>query len=142
MGEKASLNLEKRYWKIVLNGKSCACTNTKSILGHALVIWSKVLNSSFLLLYFFNLLLSLSLFLFSSLFSLSPFLLIHSRVIYHDFSTNFSTHVWVRCSEFLYPLSPLLEFSTLSYKAAGSLLRHYLHINAARELARQHLMWR
>ena len=74
MGKKASLNLGKRYWKIVLNGKSCACTNTKSILGHALVMWSKVLNSSFLLLYFFNLLLSLSLFLFSSLFFfLSPF---------------------------------------------------------------------
>ena len=73
MGKKTSLNLGKRYWKIVLNGKSCACTNTKSILGHALVMWSKVLNSSFLLLYFFNLLLSLSLFLFSSLFSLCLF---------------------------------------------------------------------
>ena len=73
MGEKASLNLGKRYWKIVLNGKSCACTSTKSIFRHALVIWSKILNSSFLLLYFFNLLLSLSLFLFFRLFSLSPF---------------------------------------------------------------------
>ena len=73
MGEKASLNPGKRYWKIVLNGKSYTCTNTISILGHALVIWSRVLNSSFLLLYFFNILLSLSLFLFSSLFSLCLF---------------------------------------------------------------------
>ena len=138
--EKASLNLGKRYWKIVLNGKSCACTYTKSILGHALVIWSKVLNFSFLLLYFFNLLLSLSFFFL--VFFLCVFLLIPFRVIYHDFSTNFSAHVWVRCSEFLCPLSPLLEPSTLSCKAAVSLLKHHLHINAARELAGQHLMRR
>ena len=35
---------------------------------------------------------------------------------------------------------PLLEPSTLSCKAACSLVRHHLHINAARELAGQHLM--
>ena len=35
---------------------------------------------------------------------------------------------------------PLLEPSTLSYKAACSLFRHHLHINEARELAGQHLM--
>ena len=58
-GKKASLNLGKRYWKIVLIGKSYICTNTKSILGHALVVWLRVQNSFFLLLYFFNLLLSL-----------------------------------------------------------------------------------
>ena len=40
---------------------------------------------------------------------------------------------------FLLPL-PLLEPSILSYKAACSLFRHYLHINATRELAGQHLM--
>ena len=39
----------------------------------------------------------------------------------------------------LLPL-PFLEPSILSYKAACSLFRHHLHINAARELARQHLM--
>ena len=39
----------------------------------------------------------------------------------------------------LLPL-PLLESSTLSCKAACSLFRHHLHINAARELVRQHLM--
>ena len=38
VGEKASLNLGKRYWKTVLKGKSCTCTNTKNILGHALVV--------------------------------------------------------------------------------------------------------
>ena len=33
-----------------------------------------------------------------------------------------------------------LEPSTFSYKAACSLFRHHLHINAVRELAGQHLM--
>ena len=37
---------------------------------------------------------------------------------------------------------PLLKPSTLSCKAACSLFRHHLHINAARELAGQHLMRR
>ena len=41
---------------------------------------------------------------------------------------------------FLCPPLPLLEPSTLSCKAACSLFRHHLHINAARELAGQHLM--
>ena len=132
------MNPGKRYWKIVLKGKSCICTNTKSIFGHALVVWSRVQNSFFLLLYFFNLLLSFSIFLFFLLlFFWSLF-----RVIYYSFYTNFSTHVWVRCSEFLCPLSPLVEPSTLSCKAVGSLLRHHLHINAVRELAGQHLMRR
>ena len=36
--------------------------------------------------------------------------------------------------------SPLLEPSTLSYKAACLLFRHHFHINAARELTRQHIM--
>ena len=137
VGEKASLNLGKRYWKMVLKGKSCTCINTKSIIGHALVAWSRVQNSFLLLMYFFNLLLFFFslFFLFFSL----PFLLIHFRVIYYGFYTNFSTHVWVKCSEFLCPLSPLLEPSTLSCKAAGLLFRHHLHINVARELAGQHL---
>ena len=39
------------------------------------------------------------------------------------------------CSPF-----PFLEPSTLSCKAACSLFRYHLHINAARELAGQHLM--
>ena len=149
MGEKASLNLGKRYWNIVLKGKNCTCTHTESILGHALVVRSRVQNSFLLLLYFFHHFLSfclsflfcfLSLFLiffFSSFLSFFPF-----RVIYYGFYNNFSIHVWVRCLEFLCPLSPLLEPSTLSCKAASSLLSHHFHINAARELVRQHLMRR
>ena len=43
---------------------------------------------------------------------------------------------------FLCSLLPLLEPSTLSCKAACSLFRHHLHINAVRELAGQHLMRR
>ena len=144
MREKTSLNLGKRYWKIILKGKSCTCTNTKSIIGHALVVWSRVQNSFYLLLYFFNHLLSFCL---SLLFRFCPFFssflfFIPFRVIYYWFYTNFSNHVWIRCSEFLCPLSPLVEPSTLSCKAVGSLLRHHLHINAARELAGQHLMRR
>ena len=129
MGEKANLNLGKRYWKIVLKGKSCTCTNTKSILGHALVVWSRVQYSFFLLLYFLQPFAPSLLFLFYFPFFLI-FLFIHFRVIYYGFYTNFSTHVWVRCSEFLYPLSSFLEPYTLNCKAAGSLLRHHLHINA------------
>ena len=43
---------------------------------------------------------------------------------------------------FFVPLSPLLEPSTPNCKAACLLFRHHLHINAARELAGQHLMRR
>ena len=44
---------------------------------------------------------------------------------------------------FFFPLIlPFLESSTLSCKAACSLCRHHLHINAARGLATQHLMRR
>ena len=44
---------------------------------------------------------------------------------------------------FLQPFAlSLLEPSTLSCKAACSLFRHHLHINAARELVGQHLMRR
>ena len=41
---------------------------------------------------------------------------------------------------FFYSPSPLLEPSTLNCKAVCLLFRHHLHINAARELAGQHLM--
>ena len=40
------------------------------------------------------------------------------------------------------PLLPFPESSILSCKTARSLFRHHLHINAARGLAGQHLMWR
>ena len=42
----------------------------------------------------------------------------------------------------LYPISHLLEPSTISYKATCLLFRHHLHINVARELVGKHLMWR
>ena len=120
----------------MLNGKSYKCTHAKGILGHALTVWSIVKNSSVLLLYFFNLLLS---FLFCVFFFV-PFLWIPFRVIYYGFFTIFSIHVRVRCWEFSYSISPLLEPSTLSYKTACLLFRHHLHINAARELVGQYLM--
>ena len=41
-----------------------------------------------------------------------------------------------------YPILHLHEPSTTSYKATYSLFRYHLHINAARELAGKHLMWR
>ena len=45
-------------------------------------------------------------------------------------------------SPFFPLLLPFLESSILSCKAARSLFRHHLHINAARGLAGQHLMRR
>ena len=72
---------------------------------------------------------------------LCPFLFIFLRIIYYGF-TPFSPSTCgsgVGSPFFLFPLS-LLEPSILSYKAACSLFRHHLHINAVRELARQHLM--
>ena len=118
-------------------------THARSILGPVLVLRLRVLNSSFLLLYFFTLLLSLSL-------SLSPF----SYLFLSSFPLNlFSYYILWFLHQFLHPRVgqvlgilflcsplPLLEPSTLSCKAACSLFRHHLHINAARELAGQHLM--
>ena len=84
-----------------------------------------------------------ALFSFSLFFFFCPlFLWIHFRVIYYGFCTIFSIHMWVRCWEFFCPISPLLEPSTLSCKAACLLFKHHLHINAARELAGQHLIRR
>ena len=45
-------------------------------------------------------------------------------------------------SPFFLLLLPFLESSILNCKAACSLFRHHLHINAARGLVGQHLMWR
>ena len=90
---------------------------------------------------FFPFSLSFFLVFFFCLPSLFPFL----RIIYYGFFTISSINVWVRCwrSFFFFPLIlPFLESSTLSCKAACSLCRHHLHINAARGLATQHLMRR
>ena len=123
----------------MLNGKSHTRIHTKSILRYDLSVWSIIKNSSFLLLYFFHLFLSFSLFYF---FFRPPFLWIFFRVIYYCFCTISSIHEWVRCWKFFFfcSPSPLLEPSTLSCKAACLLFRHHLHINAARKLAGQHLM--
>ena len=113
----------------MLKGKSYTRTYTESILGHALVLGLRVLNSSFLLLYFFNL---FSVFL--------PFSL--SSYYIQWFFTPFppSTCGSTVGSLFSLLLLPLLEPSILSCKAACSLFRHHLHINVARELAGQYLM--
>ena len=130
VGEKTSLNLRKRYWSIVLKGKGCTCTNPESILGHALVVRSRVQNSFLLLLYFFHLFLIFLLFY--------PFSCYILRFLHQFLHPSVSQVFRVSLS----PFAPSLEPSTLSCKSAGSLLRHQLHINAAREVARQHLMRR
>ena len=124
----------------MLKGKNYTRTYTESILGHALVLGLRVLNSSFLLLYFFNLyVFSFSFFLQS--FSVSPPFSLSSYYMLWFFtpfpSSTCGSGVGSPFS--LLPL-PLLESSIFSCKAACSLFRHHLHINAARELARQHLM--
>ena len=75
-----------------------------------------------------------------SLTSLFFFLFFPFFVIYHGFCTILFIHMWVRSWELPCPIPHLLKPSTLSYKAACLLFRHHLHINAARELAGQHLM--
>ena len=124
----------------MLKGKSYTRTYTESIFRNALVLRLRVLNSSFLLLYFFNLyVLSLSFFLQS--FSMSPPFSLSSYYILWFFTPFPSSTCGsgVGSPFFLLPL-PLLEPSILSCKATCSLFWHHLHINAARELAGQHLM--
>ena len=122
----------------MLNGKSHTCIHTKSILGHALSVWSIMKNSSFLLLYFFHLFLSFSfLYFFSVLHSLNLFSCYILLFLHHFLHPHVSQVLGVF---FLCSPSPLLEISTLSCKAACLLFRHHLHINTARELAGQHLM--
>ena len=95
-------------------------------------------NSSFLLLYFFHLFLSFPLlFLFSSSFSLNLLSCYILPFLHHFLNPRVSQVLGVF---FLCSPSPLLDPSTFSCKAASLLFRHHLHINAARELARQHLM--
>ena len=137
MGEKASLNLGKRYWLIVLEGKSYTCTNTKKLPWLCLV---SMINGLGFFLSFYCCISSTSLFPFCLSFSL--FLFIPFSVIYHSFCAVFIIHVWVRSWELPCPILHLLEPSTLSCKATCLLFRHHLHINVARELAGQYLMRR
>ena len=84
--------------------------------------------------------LSLSFFspvLFSMLLSLNPFSYYILWFLHHFLHPRVGQVLGVLF--FCSPL-PLLEPSTLSCKAACSLFRHHLHINAARELAGQHLI--
>ena len=116
-------------------------TDAKSILGHALVLGLRVMNSSFLLLYFFNLLLFFSLSFSSSFLFCLPFFLsffvLFTMVLHHFLHPRVSQVFGVLF--FLFSL-PLFEPSILSCKVACSLFMHHLHINAAKELAGQHLM--
>ena len=95
-----------------------------------------------LLLYFFNLFCSFPFFFFFPVFFLCPFFSVFLRIIYYDFFYHFLHPRVGQVLGVLFSLLPLriLEPSILSYKAACSLFRHHLHINAARELAGQHLM--
>ena len=83
---------------------------------------------------------SFSFFFFQSFFCVSPFFsffVLYTMVFLPFPPSTCGSGVGSPFS--LLPL-PLLEPSILSCKAACSLFRHHLHINAARELAWQHLM--
>ena len=80
---------------------------------------------------------ALSVFFFRPLFFESLFVIY--TIVFAQFSPS-TCESGVR--SFFYPLSPLLEPSTLSCKAFCLLFRHHLHINAARELVGQHLIRR
>ena len=102
---------------------------TENVLGHALIFWLRVLNSFLLLLsFFFFLLHSCPLFSYYILWLFLPF--------------PPSTCGSGVGSPFFLLLLPFLESFILNCKAACSLFRYYLHINATRGLAGQHLMWR
>ena len=122
---------------MVLKEKSYMRTHAKSIPGHALVLGLRVLNSSFLLLYFFNILLSFSLSFSSSFLFCVPFFLsffvLYTMVLHHFLHPRVG-----QVLEVLFSCFPYL-FLNLPFLAVR-LLVHYLHINAARELAGQYLM--
>ena len=113
-----------------------ACNYIESILGYALILWLRVLNS-FLFLFFF-------LFLFSSSFFSVPLtFFLFSYYILWLFYHFLHPRVGQVFEALFFPLLlPFLESSIPSCKAACSLFRHHLHINAARGLTGQHLMRR
>ena len=109
--------------------QTCPSTMTKStefFIFTVVFLQPFALSLSFLFLVFFLVSLPLNPFTCYILWFLHQFL--HPRV-------GQALEVLFLCS----PL-PLLEPSTLSYKAACSLFKHHLHINAVRELAGQYLM--
>ena len=109
--------------------RTCPSTGTKST---EFFLFTVVFFQPFALFFFF---------LFLLLFFLSPFpwifFVLYTMVLHHFLHPRVSQvlEVIFLCS----PL-PFLEPFILSCKAVCSLLRHHLHINAARELAGQHLM--
>ena len=123
-GKKLHAHTCKKY------SRTCPSTMTKS--AEFLLFTVVILHPFFFSLslspfsYLFSFFLPLNLFSYYILWFLHQFL--HPRV-------GQVLGVFFLCS----PL-PLLEPSTLSCKAACSLFRNHLHINAARELAGQHLM--
>ena len=76
--------------------------------------------------------------LFPFFFSLDTFLCYIPLFSYHSHYTRVNQFMGV----FSCPISHLLEPSTTSCKTACLLFRHHLHINTAKELAGNHLMWR
>ena len=115
--------------------RTCPSVGTKS---NDFLFFTVVLLQPFVL-FLFLFLLFLLLYFFHLFFS--PSFLFFLRVIYYGFTPFLSSTCWsgVGSPFFLFPL-PLLKPSILNCKAACSLFRHHLHINAARELAGQHLM--
>ena len=75
---------------------------------------------------------------FSSFLSIHFFFLLYTMVSVSYSSSTCESGV----GSFSCPIPHLLEPSTLSCKTTCLLFRHHLHINAARELAGQHLMRR
>ena len=133
MGEKTSLNLGQRYWIIALEGKSYTHISVQKVSSDMPLYYDlRVLKS-----------LLLSLFLFLSLFLHPPsffsLFVLYTMAFLPFFPSTCGSGVE---SPFFPLLSPFLESSILNCKAACSLFRHHLHINAARRLAGQHLMQR
>ena len=133
MGEKASLNLGQRYWIIALEGKSYTHISVQKVSSDMPLYYDlRVLKSLLSSLFFFSLSFSCPVLFFFFFF-----------VLYTMAFLPFSPSTCRSVVES--PFSPLLlsflESSILSCKATCSLFRHHFHINAARRLARQHLMW-
>ena len=112
-----------------------AYIDTESILGLALILWLK--STQFFFLFFL-----LSPFFLVFFLSPLPFFLSSYYILclfYHFLHPRVGQALKVL--SFLLFL-PFFESSILTCKAACSLFRHHLHINAARRLAGQHSMWR
>ena len=135
MGEKSSLNLEKRYRLLVFKEKSYTCRNAKK---HPRLCLSSVINSlEFFLFYCCVSSTFLSSFCSFTSFSLNSFSCYIPWFLHHFHYPRVS-----QVLEFPCPISHLLEISTISCKVACLLFMHHLHMNVARELVGKHLMWR